>query len=103
MADFASHSLGTTMVIIFCILAALIAVGLGFLCVLIVRQGAVRQEQEQQRLNQAQKAEAELVELKGRLAQMTETTAARQAELTRALNERLDRVGQLLGTSVEET
>jgi DNA recombination protein RmuC len=37
------------------------------------------------------------------MAQMAEITSSRQAELARSLNERLDRVSQMLGTSMEET
>ncbi len=73
------------------------------LIVLALRQGALRAREEQLRAGQARTTEAELTELKGRLAQMTEITALRQEELARVLNERLDRVGQHLGTSVEET
>ncbi|MBI4724919.1 MAG: DNA recombination protein RmuC [Rhodomicrobium sp.] len=73
------------------------------LIVLTIRQGALRAREEQLRAGQAHAAEAELAELKGRLAQMTEITALRQEELSRSLNERLDRVGQHLGTSMEET
>jgi DNA recombination protein RmuC len=73
------------------------------LILLTVRQGALRAREERQRSERAKAAEAELLELKGRLAQMTEITALRQEELARTLNERLDRVGQQLGVSMEET
>ncbi len=62
------------------------------LILLIIRQGALRARDERMRADQARAAEAELAELKGRLAQMTEITALRQEELARTLNERLDRV-----------
>jgi DNA recombination protein RmuC len=73
------------------------------LILLTVRQGVLRAKEERLRGDRAKAAEAELAELKGRLAQMTEITALRQEELARSLNERLDRVGQQLGLSMEET
>jgi DNA recombination protein RmuC len=73
------------------------------LIILAIRQGALRAKEERLRAGQARASEAELVELKGRLAQMTEITALRQEELARTLNERLDRVGHHLGASMEET
>ena len=72
------------------------------LLILAIRQGAMRAREEKSRADQARAAEAELTELKGRLAQMTEITALRQEELTRTLNDRLDRVGQNLGSSVAQ-
>jgi DNA recombination protein RmuC len=71
--------------------------------VLIFKQSAARKGEEAQRAAQARAAEVELAELKGRMAQMAEITSSRQAELARSLNERLDRVSQMLGTSMEET
>jgi DNA recombination protein RmuC len=73
------------------------------LIVLILRQGALRAREERLRTDRARAAEAELSELKGRVAQMSEITALRQEELARTLNDRLDRVGQNLGTSMDET
>jgi DNA recombination protein RmuC len=73
------------------------------LILLTIRQGALRAREERLRGDRARAAEAELAELKGRLAQMTEITALRQEELARTLNERLDRVGQQLGLSMDET
>jgi DNA recombination protein RmuC len=74
-----------------------------FLIVLTIRQSALRAREERARADQAHASEARLAELKGRMSQMTEITALRQEELARSLNERLDRVSQHLGTSVEET
>ncbi len=84
-------------------LAAGVVLLLCALLVLIMKQNASRQREEEQRAFQARAAEAELAELKGRMAQMTEITSSRQAELARSLNERLDRVSQLLGSSMEES
>ncbi len=85
------------------VFAAFAAFALVLLILLILRQGGLRAAEERLRAAQTRTAEAELSELKGRLAQMAELTALRQEELARTLNERLDRVGQQLGTSVEET
>jgi DNA recombination protein RmuC len=73
------------------------------LILLTIRQGALLAREERLRADRARAAEAELAELKGRLAQMTEITSLRQEELARSLNERLDRMGQQLGLSMEET
>jgi DNA recombination protein RmuC len=81
--------------------SALLALTL--LILLTIRQGGLRAREERLRGERARAAEAELAELKGRLAQMTEITAFKQEELARTLNERLDRVGQQLGVSMEET
>ncbi len=85
------------------VFAAFAAFALVLLILLALRQGGLRAAEERLRAAQTRTAEAELSELKGRLAQMAEITALRQEELARTLNERLDRVGQQLGTSVEET
>ncbi len=84
-------------------LAGGVALVLCALVVLILKQGAAHKREEAQRALQARAAEAELTELKGRMAQMTEITSLRQAELASSLNERLDRVSQLLGSSMEES
>jgi DNA recombination protein RmuC len=73
------------------------------LILLTARQSALLARDERLRGERAKATAAELAELKGRLAQMTEITALRQEELARTLNERLDRVGQQLGVSMEET
>ncbi len=73
------------------------------LIALTIRQGALRAREERLRAGQARASEAGLAELKGRLAQMTEVTALRQEELSRTLNDRLDRAAHHLGASVEET
>jgi DNA recombination protein RmuC len=85
------------------VFAGLALLAFTLLILLAVRQGALRAREERLRGDRAKAAEAELAELKGRLAQMTEITALRQEELARTLNERLDRVGQQLGTSMEES
>ena len=72
------------------------------LIALTIRQGMHRAREERLRADQARAAGTELAELKGRLAQMTEITSLRQEELTRTLNDRLDRVGQTVGASVAQ-
>jgi DNA recombination protein RmuC len=89
-----------TLLVVF---AGLALLALALLILLTIRQGALRAREERLRGDRARAADAELAELKGRLAQMTEITALRQEELARTLNERLDRVGQQLGVSMEET
>jgi DNA recombination protein RmuC len=72
------------------------------LIAIVVRQGVIRARESDAAGERARTAETELIELKGRLAQMTEMSALRQEELVRSLNERLDRVGQNLGGSLDE-
>src|SRR5262249_17773525 len=88
---------------LFAIFAGFALLALILLILLTIRQGALRAREERLRSERARTAEAELAELKGRLAQMTEITSLRQEELARTVNERLDRVGQQLGGSMEET
>jgi DNA recombination protein RmuC len=85
------------------VFAGLALLAFTLLILLTIRQGALRAREERLGSERAKAAEAELLELKGRLAQMTEVTALRQEELARTLNDRLDRVGQQLGVSMEET
>ncbi len=85
------------------IFAAFAVIAFGLLIILTIRQGALLRREERLRAERARVAETELAELRGRLSQMTEVTALRQEELTRSVNDRLDRVSQHLGTSVEET
>jgi DNA recombination protein RmuC len=73
------------------------------LIILTIRHGALLSREEQARAESARASESELAELRGRVSQMAENTALRQEELSRAVNERLDRVSQHLGASIEET
>ena len=84
------------------VFAAAAALAFLLLIILSIRQGALRAREERSRADQARAAEAELAELKGRLAQMTEISALRQEELARTVNDRLDRAGQLAGSSVAQ-
>jgi len=58
----------------------------------------------QDRLDRANHAlESQLTELKGRLAAMSDIGAARQSELSAALEQRLDRISRELGQNLAET
>ena len=72
------------------------------LIALTARQGRLRAREERLRQEHARAAGAELIELKGRLAQMTEMASLRQEELARTVHDRLDRISQHLGTSVTQ-
>jgi DNA recombination protein RmuC len=82
--------------------AAFAAFAFTMLIVLAIRQGAMLRREERLRAERARASESELAELRGRLSQMTEINALRQEELTRTLNDRLDRVGQHLGASADD-
>jgi DNA recombination protein RmuC len=73
------------------------------LIILTIRHGALLSRERRSRADAARAQEMQLAELRGRLAQIGETTALRQEELARAVGERLDRVSQHLGGCVEET
>ena len=55
------------------------------------------------RRREAQAQAAELAELKGRLHSFAEISVARQGDIARAVNERLDRMTQRVGTDLNET
>ena len=55
------------------------------------------------RRREANAQAAELAELKGRLQSFAEISVARQGDIARALNERLDRMTQRVGTDLNET
>jgi DNA recombination protein RmuC len=84
------------------IFAGFAALAFTVLIGLAIRHGALLAREERIRAERARASEAELAELRGRLSQMTEINALRQEELTRTVNDRLDRVSQHLGASVEE-
>lgn len=84
-------------------LMAAIFVALLVLIGAMLRQGAARARMESLQAEQARAAEAEMAELKGRIAALAEHSASRQSELARQLHERLDRVGELLGSNLAES
>ncbi|MGA7546236.1 MAG: hypothetical protein WBW08_10505, partial [Methyloceanibacter sp.] len=55
------------------------------------------------RRREASAQDAQLTELKVRLQTFAEMSVTRQGDLARAVNERLDRVSQRLGTDLTET
>ena len=55
------------------------------------------------RRGEANAQAAELAELKGRLQSFAEISVARQGDIARAVNERLDRMTQRVGTDLNET
>jgi DNA recombination protein RmuC len=67
-----------------------------------VSRAASRREAKAEGSAHDRTIEAELFELKGRLAQMAEAAAVREAELARLLNDRLDRIGQSVDARIEE-
>ena len=73
------------------------------LIILALRQGAIGKREAEARLLQSRATEAELAELRGRLAQMTEITSSRQEELVRTVGERLDRITHNLGSNLQES
>ena len=89
----------------------LVALGLGGVLVLallalvvaIWRGGSRRAQAEAAQLDTARLFETEVAELKGRLQVMAEMSVSRQAELSRTINDRLDRIGQNVGTNLAET
>jgi DNA recombination protein RmuC len=73
------------------------------LVVVVWRGGARRARAETAQLEAARTFETEVAALKGRLQAMAELSVARQAELSRTIHERLDRIGHNLGANLEET
>src|SRR5262245_42025928 len=79
------------------------ALALIVLVILVAAGGARRARAEAAQRDAARLVEAEVTELKGRLQAMAELSVTRQAEMSRTIHERLDRIGQNLGTNLEET
>ncbi|MCO6185555.1 DNA recombination protein RmuC [Rhizobium sp. L1K21] len=89
------------------IAAAIIA--LAFIYILASRARNIAQSQRDEAARQAAEAEARLAEIfkaqaemQGRMASMAEIFGTRQAELNKAINERLDGMTQRLGNSMTE-
>src|SRR5262245_30010370 len=88
---------------VFAGLGGLAVIGLLALVIIIWLSGRQRAREAQQRQSDARLFEIEVAELKGRLQSMAELAGQSQAELGRAIHERLDRVSQNLGLNLEET
>jgi DNA recombination protein RmuC len=84
-------------------LGAAIVMALLILIFVIWRSGRRRARAEAAQLDAARAFETEIAELKGRLSAMAELSVTRQSELSRAINERLDRMGHHLGHNLQET
>ncbi len=89
--------------LVFTVICGLALIGLIALVVIIWRNGQDRGREALQRQAEQRLFEVEVAELKGRLLSMAELTGQGQAELGRAIHERLDRVSQNLGLNLEET
>src|SRR5947208_5848367 len=89
---------------------ALVLILLLVIAVVIARSGrrgaelamanAIRADELEERLNQVLHAQSEA---SGRVDAMTQTLAGRQADMARAVNERLDSVTHRVGQSMEQT
>ncbi len=84
-------------------LCGLAVIALAVIVALMWQSAVARQRESAERQLAARALEGEIAELKGRLQTMAEISVARQSELSREVNERLDRVSQQLGSNLEET
>ncbi len=83
---------------------ALVLLALGGLAVLALLTLAIALFVHMSRRRRETEAHAmELAELKGRLQSFAEISVARQGDIARAVNERLDRMTQRVGTDLNET
>lgn len=82
---------------------AVLVVLLGSIVALIWWGSVHRAREAYDRVRHAETLQNELAELKGRLQSIAEISVTRQSELSRALHERLDRVTNSLGQSMQET
>jgi DNA recombination protein RmuC len=89
--------------LVFAIISAIAVAGLLALIVIVWLNGRERAKEAVLRQSEARMIEIEVAALKGRLQTMAEVAGTSQAELGRAIHERLDRVSQNLGVNLEET
>ncbi len=85
---------GTNGLILLATLAIIVVVAL-----VLRRSAALRREEMENRLDALLRAQAEM---QGRVSAMTEALSSRQAELNRAVNQRLDGMAHRLGSSIAE-
>ena len=97
------HGIDIDPLMVFAGLGGLALAGLIALIVVVWLAGRARAREALQRQTDARGFEKEVAELKGRLQSMAELAGQSQAELGRAIHERLDRVSQNLGLNLEET
>ena len=83
------------------VLVMLALAGLAVLALLILAVALLAHMSRRRREAQAQATE--LAELKGRLQSFAEISVARQGDIARAVNERLDRMTHRVGTDLNET
>ncbi len=89
--------------LVFAIISTIAVAGLLALIIIVWRNGRERAREAVLRQSEAHLFEMEVAALKGRLQTMAEVAGSSQAELGRAIHERLDRVSQNLGVNLEET
>jgi DNA recombination protein RmuC len=89
--------------LVLAIISVIAVAGLLTLIVIVWRNGRQRAKEAALRQSEARLFEMEVAALKGRLQTMAEVAGTSQAELGRAIHERLDRVSQNLGLNLEET
>jgi DNA recombination protein RmuC len=89
--------------LVFAIISVIAVTGLLALIVIVWRNGRERAKEAALRQSEARMIEIEVAALKGRLQTMAEVAGTSQAELGRAIHERLDRVSQNIGGNLEET
>ncbi|MBX2805524.1 MAG: DNA recombination protein RmuC [Hyphomicrobiales bacterium] len=90
-------------VAVFAIVALLVLCVLITLVALLWSNGRDRAREAAERQAQARQVELELATLQGQLKLVSELAGSNQAELSRSLNERLDRVSQSVGANLEQT
>ncbi len=73
------------------------------IAVLAWRAGRARRDETLEAVRRASELEVRLAEMGGQLRQFVEATSARDAHMTRTLDERLDMVGRRLGHGLTET
>ncbi len=89
--------------LVFAIISVIAVAGLLTLIVIVWLNGRERAKEAALRQSEARMIEMEVAALKGRLQTMAEVAGTSQAELGRAIHERLDRVSQNIGGNLEET
>jgi DNA recombination protein RmuC len=97
------HGIDIDPLMVFAGIGGLALAGLMALIMVVWLGGRARAREALQRQADARGFEKEVAELKGRLQSMAELAGQSQAELGRAIHERLDRVSQTLGLNLEET
>ena len=83
--------------------AAVAFILLVVIAVLAWRAGRTRRDEALEAMRRAGELEVRLAEMGGQLRQFAEATSARDAHLTRTLDERLDSVGRRLGQGLADT